>query len=116
MEIIFPERKTVQQLWGEGSKEKDKVEAMFTLSHVSNTGWPGATLEAVLYKSLINLRKPRASACRGPVSSLQRIPRQRRPGAHSPENEKVMSAEADVVALASEQSKKGRSLQTRTSD
>lgn len=46
------------------------------------------------------------------MSSLQRAPWQRRPGAHSPENEKVMFAEADMVALASEQSRKGQAGST----
>lgn len=77
---------------------------MFTRSHAFNTGWPGVTLGAFLSRTQKALRL----CFQDPVTSLQRAPRQRKPGAHSPENEKVVSIGADPVALASGQSEKGQ--------
>lgn len=42
----FLKGKTIPHLWGECSKEKDKVEAMLTESCLEHR-WPGVTLEAV---------------------------------------------------------------------
>lgn len=77
---------------------------MFTRSHAFNTGWPGVTLGAFLSRTQKALRL----CFQDPVTSLQQAPRQRKPGAHSPENEKVVSIGADPVALASGQSEKGQ--------